>query len=71
MELKFQQSGKQEIHEQEADFWANPEFAERAIKAAQELGNGKEWISLEELRKERAARIEAKRAEGAKSSTVR
>ena len=53
------------------DFWANGEFADRAIKAARELDSDRDWISLEDLKKERVARREAGRVEGAKSPTIR
>ena len=53
------------------DFWANRDFADRAIRAAQELDSDKGWISLEDLKKERAAKTEAGKVEGAKSPTIR
>ena len=72
MESGAGESGQEEKERWlEEDFWANPAFAERAIKAAQQLDNAKEWISLEDLRKRRAAAIDARKVKGAKSPTIR
>ena len=72
MESGAGESGQEEKERWLAeDFWANQEFAERAIKAAQELDNAKEWISLEDLKKRRAAAIDARKVKGAKSPTIR